>query len=255
MRILFWKRMGGKGRVRRVRWNMVRVERLRGWLTSMRQTKSFWVLGFYLLLILVFAAVYWQMPGHFYHTTVQHEKSLKDDARELEADLERDIIDNYHKSWGTRLLSESGFVVDVDRVKVRELKYAAGNVQFRMELPFRMRSDPRPMHRVADILVTTQAASSWDWHIKEYGGLVEKNIDVKVLTAEQIPIRNLFMVKRQDLPINSSTLGVSEDLNNKIIAYAGAFEGFPGGSSGSFGRMLYLSAMTITTVGYGWCAP
>jgi len=32
-------------------------------------------------------------------------------------------------------------------------------------------------------------------------------------------------------------------------------EGFPSRASGSFDRMLYLSAMTITTVGYGEIVP
>jgi hypothetical protein len=40
-----------------------------------------------------------------------------------------------------------------------------------------------------------------------------------------------------------------------MLAYADAMEGFPGRASGSFWRMFYLSAVTITMLGYGDIVP
>jgi len=50
-------------------------------------------------------------------------------------------------------------------------------------------------------------------------------------------------------------LKVPDQLFKKMLAYADARDGFAGLASGSFGRMLYLSTVTITTVGYGDIVP
>ena len=48
---------------------------------------------------------------------------------------------------------------------------------------------------------------------------------------------------------------ITEPLFDKMNAYAHAHEGFPGRSSGSWWRMFYLSAATVTTLGYGDITP
>lgn len=46
-----------------------------------------------------------------------------------------------------------------------------------------------------------------------------------------------------------------DSLSKKLIAYSNALNGFPSYSRGNFERMFYLSAITITTVGYGDIVP
>jgi hypothetical protein len=53
----------------------------------------------------------------------------------------------------------------------------------------------------------------------------------------------------------SRILTTSEPLNEKMKSYTDALKGFPGRSRGSYGRMLYLSASTITTLGFGDIVP
>ncbi len=51
------------------------------------------------------------------------------------------------------------------------------------------------------------------------------------------------------------TLQLSRALVAEMSHYIAANRGFPAGSSGEFGRMLYLSATTLTTLGYGDILP
>jgi hypothetical protein len=47
----------------------------------------------------------------------------------------------------------------------------------------------------------------------------------------------------------------SKDLHRKLDAYFLASQGLPESGINNLGRMLYLSAITVTTVGYGDIAP
>jgi hypothetical protein len=48
---------------------------------------------------------------------------------------------------------------------------------------------------------------------------------------------------------------ISQSLERKIRGYSDALRGFPWISKGGYGRMFYLSAITITTVGFGDIVP
>jgi hypothetical protein len=48
---------------------------------------------------------------------------------------------------------------------------------------------------------------------------------------------------------------ITQDDLTRMRAYTAGFEGFPNRVPGVIGRMLYLSTITITTVGYGDIVP
>ena len=50
-------------------------------------------------------------------------------------------------------------------------------------------------------------------------------------------------------------LEIPETLYGKIVNFASAVRGFPGHFAGQYSRMLYLSATTITTLGFGDIVP
>jgi hypothetical protein len=57
------------------------------------------------------------------------------------------------------------------------------------------------------------------------------------------------------LPDEFVWLPTPRSLTKRIVGFDAATRGFPSGISGGFGRMLYLSAATITTLGYGDIVP
>ncbi len=52
-----------------------------------------------------------------------------------------------------------------------------------------------------------------------------------------------------------SLLELTEDDFQRIKAFQGGVNGFPNRVPGGYGRMLYLSTVTVTTVGYGDVVP
>lgn len=54
---------------------------------------------------------------------------------------------------------------------------------------------------------------------------------------------------------SAHVLSLSVPLNSRIVGFAMATRGFPSGVSGNWSRMIYLSAATITTLGYGDIVP
>ncbi len=76
-----------------------------------------------------------------------------------------------------------------------------------------------------------------EWHQRQVA-----NILFPVATRNAIP----------ELPV---LVVVPTDLTEKIENYANGVKGFASGISGNFVRMLYLSAVTITTLGFGDVVP
>lgn len=70
---------------------------------------------------------------------------------------------------------------------------------------------------------------------------------------DMFPINRRFSDEAQD-----DTLGfivIPNSLEQKLLSWAKTRSGFPGDGEGQFWRLLYLSAITITTVGYGDILP
>jgi voltage-gated potassium channel Kch len=72
-----------------------------------------------------------------------------------------------------------------------------------------------------------------------------------------VPVKILFPAKiRPESAANiRPDLAISEVLHRDIIGFLNAAKGFPKSVSGSFLRMFYFSAVTITTLGYGDIVP
>ena len=54
---------------------------------------------------------------------------------------------------------------------------------------------------------------------------------------------------------DNAWLPISTGSQEKIVAFGNTARGFPAKASGSYARMFYFSAVTITTLGYGDIVP
>jgi Ion channel len=232
-------------------------------LRSFKSCRSLLPIGFgvfYLAVISSFATVYYVLPDHFYHSTIQHEASIREDGDFIKAELIRTIKASYKEQYGDSSIIKgaNGWAANLDDLNVETMSYRDRTFYFHLKLPKRQNAEsdasivngddsllslklPEFYVGVADDIVRNMRASAdghfitpipTDWNVLTILGADQKALHVK-------PKPLIF-----DVP-----------LHERMLAYAGAMEGFPGRASGSFGRMFYLSTVTITTLGYGDILP
>ncbi|HET7463449.1 MAG TPA: potassium channel family protein [Longimicrobium sp.] len=208
--------------------------------------------GFYMLLIPLFAVFYTCLPGEsFYHSTIRHEAMYKRDHEAFEHDVE---------AWANVVITPrlSAALEQVYGSKPAEIHYYAGYGpdDFWPELVAGV-DFPDGTHKGLDFYlggmdhytITKDMAFDPPRFTTEYSegfDLTAKCGDAA--ECEATPVEralkpdNYFIATRS---INDRVL--------KLRQLAGGLN--YGADLHTFGRMLYLSAVTLTTVGYGDIVP
>jgi hypothetical protein len=220
----------------------------------------------YILLIPVFAIIYYYLPYHFYHSTVQYERSLSGDSEDILRGLRDEMIANLRRIHNpVDVPSPSGWRVDEELLDFHSLKVTGDEVSFSMTVQIENINRKRDSWSLMPLII------KFPWRDK-YSTLSPGNEtpnENKFITIEGIPdVPDLLGPKdRQEIsrylfPYGYITTGsdvvimhISDELNNKLVSYTNAVQGFPSEMRGSFVRMFYLSAVTITTLGYGDIVP
>lgn len=206
--------------------------------------KWMWAYG---LVIVLFAFIYcvWGSKG-FYHSTAMHEPGLEDVKREIATDLERALLEGdvgkfYFKDATVQSLGISPLSIEMGRDEVSFWVYISCqgkshgfsrwyHVRFQHSLDFEGFCSGGGSS-IKDALVTFDLMRHPSNPFPEMDRAIE----------------NLgSMMERLELPC---------PLENKINAYINASNGFPHSVPNLGSRMLYLSAVTITTLGYGDIVP
>jgi hypothetical protein len=221
------------------------------------------------LLIPVFASAYWLLPhGSFYDSNAQREKGVYGDAAKL-----RDSLSSATRRHLNSLeVAIGGVTVEIERhsVGVSSLQYTTEH-RLLMEVTGRY----GPAERAHLILgnfafwVETSVSegplvSQLEGHPPAFslpvalsppgGSAIEKPKPSPVSP----PVSLLFPppAPSQPLPASSSgTLTMSRATYEELQRFYAAVQGDPSYASGSWLRMLYLSAITITTLGFGDITP
>ncbi len=219
----------------------------------------------YLLAIPLFAGWYTLLSNDFYHATAQYEPSLGREAAALLPDLRRDLL----SSDLLGLPAVTGyFAVDTHGKRTGEWSVNVRDVEFRS---IRIEKEGRLSLLVTFPIIPRDGAI----RIAHFRLIIPAQPDDSVRTSPTDDWRDtrvLTIEGGESLPIDRSSLMapfacheiwfwpsnmvcLHRPISHRLIALEAASRGFPAEVRGSFSRMFYLSAVTITTVGFGDIVP
>jgi hypothetical protein len=215
----------------------------------------------YLGLIPAYAAIYTNLPFHFYHTTILHEHSIQSDAARLAMDLQDAIIANFRAHYHAATVTRDSATVDVSSVRVLGVSAREGQLYFYIDFT---ETKSVPTWRSSSGASRVYLAHKIDSHPHDDGTQMfmlrsddRKSLNRTLGLDDICPFRFDYtgggFVANTDLPLGFVVLPLT--VQERITAFLAASAGFPAAVSGSFSRMLYFSAITITTVGYGDILP
>ena len=217
----------------------------------------------YVLLIFVFAGVFYGLPARsFYHSTSQYEHDpFNRDAGSILSALGAHISDSMVRRYETDHPNINGWIVDaqamtVDSIYVRQFPE---DVIFQLSAPLSW-NDPLTDGNVITtekwaVTVPLQKLTVMNDLVYFFIAPVEPPVTL----FEGIPT---FPSLEQMLPGFSEldgaltpVLSLPISLYNDIIRFGEGYRGFPSGVSGHFQRMLYFSAGVATSSALGDISP
>jgi hypothetical protein len=220
-------------------------------------------------LVPIFATVYFSLPHRsFYDSNAQREQSVYGDAAQLRASLSQ-AIRRHLGNVDTRI---AGVRVAIRRstIEVSALDYTP---EQRLLLEVRGWYGPAERSRGAEgnFAMWVEAAVSGGLFVTQSPGQPQVyGLSVGLSTpggsANEEPKRSpiappvslLFPPPAPSLPLPDSsagTLSMSRGTYEELTHFYAAVQGDPSYASGVWLRMLYLSAVTITTLGFGDITP
>jgi Ion channel len=206
----------------------------------------------YLAMIPLYGVIFARLPSNFYHSTVRYEASIKRDADEIKREITSALITGIRNYYGSDIIKTESGNISADSLTVWKMEVKEGKLTFNI---FCEENFGRAYNFPVSLWLEATAVSSLrrggtflvvsEQDAVQKGGL--RLVDV--CPGRSGPI---IGYSRNDVEGHLVLEGASA---RRIQAYIGAQEGFPSTASGNLGRMLYFSAMTITTVGYGDIVP
>ncbi|WP_434352938.1 potassium channel family protein [Psychrobacter sp. HD31] len=201
----------------------------------------------YFITILIFAVVYKMNSTGFYHTTSQFEKNLNEDAIEILNSIESSLVTVTNFSPA----NYDGWTLLKDEFEVHSLRHFDNNIGFTVLTVFEKDNAMVSMNvelnfKLNEELITcTEKNECYSTHfLQTTRPIFDKENNFEALTPQALSYYGDIHWFKTPLT-----------LDKKIKGYVAAKKGFPSEASGSFNRMLYLSVVTITTLGYGDIVP
>jgi hypothetical protein len=199
----------------------------------------------YLLSIPVFALVYQWMPFSFYHGTIQHERSLDADADVILRMLRESIVRQSSATTEASQMRPDSSSLDLRRLKWTEGTFEASGSLFT--------SGDKPIF--TSFSFTFPARQTTAMHDPKTDKWTYDRIVIVTFPPLSLDFESLFPPPEALHAAKMLWLHCGTELNNRLAAFDAARRGFPSKISSNYGRMLYLSVVTITTLGYGDIVP
>jgi hypothetical protein len=222
----------------------------------------------YVVAILGFATVYaFVLPHAFYHSYVKYEPEIRQLRVSTQQDLMRAIGDqiraNPDLGNGVRFQLDYGLVIGGEQDGA-----LAGSIEIGATLAHgddqQLFTTRLPIVMSGSGLRAVEKPGAPREMVENDEQLKERVQFVYIARDPQRPAQDETIMKHEsdDQTMVTNALGpalervqLSEAQKGQLYAILDVERGFPVGAEGTFWRMLYFSAITITTVGYGDIVP
>lgn len=222
-------------------------------MSFLRRIRAHWWGLAYLSLIPGCASVYDLLPKidpsqfHFYHSTSQYEKSLYKDASVVISDLQSSISDGFKNKHSSQSIVVNGWNISINDLVIRGIKTESDD-KILVEFRWQKLEKNTPDGKIGSYGVRLKAVIPV---LGSDSSIVGSGIICKPLEFDS---NSILMGNNERIDITKLfpyTICLSEQENLRLKGFWRSARGFPTDTSDSFLRMLYFSAITATTVGYG----
>jgi hypothetical protein len=228
----------------------------------------------YLALIPLYGLVYFLFfPNDFYHSTATREQAYFTAQHRLSNQLLSSLVADLQATYDGNLIDiGDGGAMCIDRLRLDGFDIDnRGTATFQVTAPIvdagATTGDPCSPDRITSVVVLTAASDlALDFPVFENPDAretpVQEWVTVRMLDSDSHTASQRLFAP----PFRSPQARVSEDgtryefaispeVARQLQVVLRASQGFPAGIPGNLTRMLYLSATTVTTTGYGDIVP
>ena len=220
----------------------------------------------YIISIILFGYIYTKLPLHFYHMTTQYEPQLIRICNQVKGLIESDLKENFVAKYFDKTIyldEKKEKICHVDNIHVSDFTYEDNVPIISVAIDLIKSKEGQILKEGikyetvhTEIKVVLQGS-----YLESKGGvtLVGK-IKREPLTEELVKELDLENIRYEDIFYMSSTqdlvgMKFSKKTVEQMKSYGMAIRGFPVDIEGNFLRMIYLSMITITGLGFGDIVP
>lgn len=211
-------------------------------------------LVFYVAMIPSFAVYYYSVAEDFFHSTVKYEAHILGDDSQVREELTQVVREKFTEANAGHTKKVSGWLVDIREFTIIEASFEEGKLYFRAYMRFnsddgREIGGPRVFYVDAEPSFVVAAPDSQNRRV------------IKIPASDQKsywPVDDSHIFQLSSIGFVTAergALALPVELQDRITSLKNSYDGFPARSTGTFGRLLYFSAVTQTTLGFGDIVP
>ncbi len=220
---------------------------------------------FYIFIVIFFAFLYTYFSNDFYYSLSNREILFDKKYFYIEKYLENNLKDNFRSYYGSNYLvflneeNNKDFIFNIDDLKVVETRIENGNLENDIFIVLKSNRNNLKYNVLITFKVLDELVIIHENNV--YRGC-EINIKNNSQALNGVELDKIFRVKYLDEFLGTGIV-LDSDLNEMLKEYIKNNDGKPSLSKKSFfyylkynfTRMLYLSMVTITTLGFGDIVP
>ena len=233
----------------------------------MRVYKKFIIkfIGFYIFTVVFFAFLYTYFSNDFYYSLSNKEILFDKEYFYIEESLEKTLKNNFKDYYNSNYLvffnkeSNRDFIFDIDSLKILETRIKNENLESDLLITLKSNRNNLEYNAIITFKILDDLIIKYEDNIYKE---CEINIKNKSRALNGVELNKIFRVKYLN-EILELGIDLDSDLDKTLKEYVKNNDGNPSISRKNFfyylkynfPRMLYLSMVTITTLGFGDIVP